>query len=101
MSRLCDVRRTEAATPELTSPMLGNCDWEGCVIAAATNSAKSRWAISDPAWSKIMTAILSRPLGLDEIAEGVELEIGGEHAGHLSSQRGADRDHRAPMLKER
>ena len=49
------VRRTEATTPELTSSMLGNCDWEGCVIAAATNSAKSGWAISDPASSKIMT----------------------------------------------
>src|SRR5437870_6223766 len=39
-------------------------------------------------------AILSRPLGLDEIAEGVELEIGGEHAWHLSPQGCADRDHR-------
>ena len=31
-------------------------------------------------------AMLARPLRLDEIAEGVELEIGGDHARHLAAQ---------------
>ena len=38
--------------------------------------------------------VLSRPLRLDEIAEGVELEIGGNDAGHFASQGCANRDHR-------
>ena len=35
--------------------MLGNCDWEGCVIALDNELAKSGWAMSEPAWSKIKT----------------------------------------------
>src|SRR5450631_976050 len=38
--------------------------------------------------------VLSRPLRLDEIAEGVELEIGGKDAGHFAAQGGANGDHR-------
>ena len=38
--------------------------------------------------------LLSGPLLLDEIAEGVELEIGGKNTRHLASQRRADREHR-------
>ena len=38
--------------------------------------------------------VLSRPLRLDEIAKGVELEIGGKDAGHFASQGCAYRDHR-------
>jgi hypothetical protein len=38
--------------------------------------------------------VLSGPLRLDEIAEGIELEIGGKDAGHFASQGCADRDHR-------
>jgi len=38
--------------------------------------------------------VFSRPLLLDEIIEGVELEIGGNDARHLAAQGRADRDHR-------
>jgi hypothetical protein len=38
-------------------------------------------------------AVRARPLGLHEMAEGVELEVGGNHAGDLAPQRRADRDH--------
>jgi hypothetical protein len=37
--------------------------------------------------------VLSGPLGLDEIVEGVELEIGGDDAGHFATQGCADRDY--------
>ena len=87
LSRLCDLRRTEATRPELISSMLGNCDREGCVIALATKCCKI--GMGDERARLVEDhdrAMLSRPLGLDEIAEGVELEIGGEHAGHFSPQ---------------
>ena len=38
--------------------------------------------------------VLSGPLRLDEIAECIELEIGGKDAGHFASQGCTDRDHR-------
>ena len=40
------------------------------------------------------TAVRSRSLRLDEIAEAVELEICGKDAGHFASQGRANRDHR-------
>ncbi len=80
--------------------MFGNCGWDGCVIASTTNCAKFGWAISEPVESKIKTtAVRSRPLRLDEIAEAVELEIGGKDAGHFTSQGRANRDHRCADAK--
>jgi len=38
--------------------------------------------------------MMSRPLGLAELAERIELEIGGDHARHLASQRRSDGDDR-------
>src|SRR5258708_14773050 len=45
--------------------------------------------------------VLSRPLRLDEIAESVELEIGGKDAGHLAPQGCANRNHRCADTKRR
>ena len=54
----------------LISLMLGNCGWEGCVIALVTNCAKSGWAMSEPVGVENQDdSMLSRPLRLDEIVE--------------------------------
>ncbi len=45
--------------------------------------------------------VLSRSLRLDEIAERVELEIGGKDAGHLASQGCANLDHRCADTKRK
>ena len=45
--------------------------------------------------------MLSWPLRLNEIAEGVELEIGGKDAGHFASQGRTNRDHRCANAKRK
>ena len=44
-------------------------------------------------------SMLSRALRLDKIAEGVELEISSNDAGHLAAQGCADRDYRCADAK--
>ena len=39
----------EALVVGLIASVLGNCDWEGLVIAVVTNSPKWGWAMSEPA----------------------------------------------------
>ena len=83
--------------------MLGNCDREGSRHRACDELRK--FGVGDERTRLVEDhdrAMWSRPLGLDEIAEGVELEIGGEArrapcpaSGALTVITGA------PMLNER
>ena len=99
-SRPCDVRKAAATTPELISLMFGNCVGdvmchrfynELCKIGVGYERARRVENQDD--------TVLPRPLRLDEIAEGVELEIGGNDARHFPSQGCANGDHRRADAK--
>ncbi len=75
--------------------MLGKDDRAGCVMAVEIRSEYSGWAISDPAWSKIMTVPCSPGRWAWTNSLNVSsFEVGSKHARHLAAQWRADGDDR-------